>query len=219
MSATGGFPIDLVLFGLIALFLVLRLRSILGGRVGFERPRAQQPAPVEAPVPPTIDGKAEPVPTAPLPEPGTPIGQAFAAMRGIDPRFDPGAFLGGADKAFRLIVGAFAAGDRTTLRGLLGDDMFHAFDSAIGTRESLGHTQISEIRRIENMAFANAALHGSVASLEVRIVSDQISATRDSAGKTIAGTDSVTEIVDIWTFERDLRSPNPTWRLVAARSA
>src|SRR6185436_13132985 len=118
MGASGSFPIDLILFGMIAAFLVLRLRSILGRRTGFERqPPPYQPQPGQAGAAPVIDGQAEAA-AAPsartLPEPTSATGQALELMRSIDRSFEPGSFLDGAEKAFRLIVSAFASGDRTT---------------------------------------------------------------------------------------------------------
>ncbi len=222
MGATGSFPIDLVLFGMVAAFLVLRLRGILGRRTGFERPPLpQQPqaVPVGGPI---IEGRAEPVHTskaAIVPDATSPIGQRLAAMRAIDHNFDPAGFLAGAEKAFRMIVAGFAAGDRGTLRRLLSDDTYAAFDQAIAARETAGHTQTSEIRGIEQIAIESADLRGSAALVTVRIVSDQVSMTHDKDGHIVVGAEAVTEITDLWTFERDLRQPDPTWRLVAARSA
>jgi predicted lipid-binding transport protein (Tim44 family) len=223
MGLTGGFPIDLILFGMIAAFLVLRLRSILGRRTGFERP----PQPYEAPAGPqaagpVIDGRAEPAPPAGariVPEPGSPIGETLAQMKRIDRNFDAAGFIDGAEKAFRMIVAAFAAGDRASLRALLSNETYQAFEQAIATRETLGHIQSSEIRAIPSVTIDAAELKGSVGSLTVRIVSDQISLTRDKDGQPITGTEAVTEITDLWTFERDLSQPDPSWRLVAARSA
>src|SRR5205807_1848830 len=99
-------------------------RSILGKRTGFERPaQPYQPPAGPATAAPVIDGHAEAPPAAarPVPEPASPIGQTLGQMRTIDRSFDPAAFLDGAEKAFRMIVSAFAAGDRTILRGLLSD--------------------------------------------------------------------------------------------------
>jgi predicted lipid-binding transport protein (Tim44 family) len=219
---TGGFPVDLVLFGMIAGFLVLRLRSILGRRTGFERPPAQPLQPPGAPpAGPIIEGRAEPGPgaTRPVPDPGSPLGGMLARMKAVDRGFDPGGFLEGADKAFRIIVGAFAAGDRSRLRGLVSDEVYRAFDQAIAAREQAGHTQTSDVKDIPSATIEEADLRGTVAQVTVRFVSDQVSATKDGSGQPVAGTDAVTEITDIWTFERDLSSQDPTWRLVSVRGA
>jgi predicted lipid-binding transport protein (Tim44 family) len=224
MGASGGFPLDLVLFGMIAAFLVLRLRSILGRRTGFERPPQANPLTSgrAATVGPVIEGRAEQVaatPNRPLPEPTSRIGQSISRMRDIDPTFDAARFLDGAEKAFRIIVSAFANGDRVGLRPLLSDDTYRAFAQSIETREAAGLVQVSEIRRMETVAIEEAELRDSLAIVTVRFVSDQVSVTRDKDGHPVAGTDAVTEITDLWTFERDLASRDPTWRLIAARSA
>ncbi len=224
MGATGSFPVDLVLLGMVAAFLVLRLRGILGKRTGYERPPAPQPMPQAAPTAhgPVQDSRAETAAAsrvAVVPEADSAIGRTLTAMRGIDPGFDPGAFLAGVDKAFRMIVAGFASGDRAALRPLLSDDTFLAFDQAIAAREAAGHTQIADLKSIERLSIETASLHGSVADIAVRIVSDQVGLTRDNAGAIVVGAEAVTELTDLWSFERDLRSPDPTWRLVAARSA
>ncbi|HBK06256.1 MAG TPA: Tim44 domain-containing protein [Acetobacteraceae bacterium] len=222
MGASGGFPIDLVLFGMVAAFLVLRLRGILGKRQGFERPaQPAQQAPLRPAPGPVIDAKAEPpvTPTAQtMPDAASPTGQALAQMRAIDPTFDPSRFLAGADQAFRMIVAAFAAGNRVALRPLLGDETYAAFEQAISAREKAGETQFSEIKSMHHLSIDSAELKGRVGLVTARIVSDQISYTHDKNGRPLTGTDAVTEITDLWTFERDLSQQDPTWRLVAARS-
>jgi predicted lipid-binding transport protein (Tim44 family) len=223
MGGSSGFPIDLVLFGMIAAFLVLRLRSILGRRTGYERPpQAYQPPAGPAPAGPVIDGHAEPAAAAvrrTVPDPASALGQTLARMRTIDASFDPAGFLDGAEKAFRMIVAAFATGERVTLRNLLADDTYRAFETAIAAREAAGQVQVSEVKGIESATIDAAELKATVAQITVRFVSDQISLTQDQAGHPVAGTDAVTEITDIWTFERDLSARDPAWRLVAARSA
>jgi predicted lipid-binding transport protein (Tim44 family) len=217
----SGFPIDLVLFGMIAAFLVLRLRSILGKRTGFERPAPPvQQAPLR-PAGPVIDAKAEPAAPAAaqtVPDATSPTGIALARMREIDRSFDPARFLAGAEQAFRMIVAAFAAGDRAALRPLLGDDTYAAFEQAISAREKTGEKQVSVIKAMQQLAIDSAELKGRTGLVTARIVSDQISYTQDANGRPLTGTDAVTEITDLWTFERDLGQPDPTWRLVAARS-
>ena len=221
MGLSGGFPIDIILFGMIAAFLVLRLRGILGRRTGYEHPpQPIQPREAMAPATPAAPPVA-PVRTAPrtLPAPTSPVGQSLTAMAAIDRGFDPRGFLDGAEKAFQIIVHAFAAGDRAALRPLLGQETWHAFDAAITEREKEGHTHVSDIRAIHALTIEDASLRGSVASITTRIVSDQVNMTHGRDGHTIMGTDAVTEINDLWTFERDLSRGDPAWHLVAARSA
>jgi predicted lipid-binding transport protein (Tim44 family) len=139
-------------------------------------------------------------------------------MREIDQGFDPARFLSGAEQAFRMIVAAFANGDRVALRSLLSDETYKAFEEAISAREKAEETQVSEIKSIQQLAIEGAEMRGTTGSVTARIVSDQISYTKDKAGRPVAGTDAVTEITDLWTFERDLTQRDPTWRLVSARS-
>jgi predicted lipid-binding transport protein (Tim44 family) len=220
MGASGGFPIDLVLFGMIAAFLVLRLRSVLGRRQGFERPvdprAALRPVPAEGP---TIDAVAERAPSRPIPDPVSPVGQALARIEAVDRTFQPTRFLDGAEAAFKLIVDAFAAGTRETLRPLLSDDTYTAFDAAITAREAAGETHRTEVKAIRAATIDAADLRGTVADISVRFVTDQVNITLDRDGGVVQGTDAITEIVDVWTFERNLTLADPTWRLVAARSA
>lgn len=221
VQATGGFPIDLVLFAMIAAFLVLRLRSILGKRTGFEGAPAAPLRPVPKAGAPVIDGHAEPAAARarPLPDPAGPVGRTLASIAAADRKFDPAQFLAGAEHAFRMIVAAFAAGDRARLRPLLADETYAAFERVIGAREAAGETQRTEIREIEEVTVTDASLSGSLASIVVRFVSRQVNLTLDKAGQPVAGTDAVTEIADVWTFERRLGQADLTWRLAAARSA
>lgn len=226
---SGGFPIDLILFAMVAAFLVLRLRSVLGRRTGFERPRregahpydpqaARPAAPQELPgeLPPAAPqaGGARRV----VPDQRSPVGQALLRIRGVDPAFDPNGFLDGAEGAFRMIVDSFARGDRQTLRALLADEVYGGFEGAITAREQAGESQRSEVRAMQEMAIEAADLRGTTADVTVRFVSDQVNLTTGKDGAVVAGAEAVTELTDIWTFQRDLRASDPTWRLVATRS-
>jgi len=215
----GGFPIDLILFGMIAAFLVLRLRSILGRRQGFERPTARNAIAARLMTGRVVDAVAERVSDRPLPEAGSPAGQAFARMQLVDRGFSAQHFLEGAESAFKLIVPGFAAGDRVLLRPLLSDEMYRAFEGAISAREAAGETQGTEIRAVRSATVAQATLTGRVADIAVRFVTDQVNLTSARDGTPVTGTDAMTEMSDEWTFQRDLGQPDPAWRLVAARSA
>jgi predicted lipid-binding transport protein (Tim44 family) len=229
MNLSGGFPVDLILFGLIAAFLILRLRSILGRRTGFEgRPRPVPPvaarsAPNGRDAKTTvIEGRAEPVPARPvrpLPDPASPLGEQLRRLRTIDTGFDAARFLEAAENTFRTIVGAFAGGDRVTLRSLLTDDTYRAFEMAIAARETAQETQRTEIKDISTAAIVAVELAERVADITVRFVSDQLNITVGKDSQPVSGTDGTTEMVDLWTFERDLGMRDQTWRLAAARSA
>ena len=224
---TGGFPVDLILFAMVAAFLVLRLRSVLGKRTGFERPPATEarPAGFDPRAKPVVEGAAEAVPATAgrgqrvVPDPRSPPGQALARIAAVDPSFDGARFLDGAEGAFRMIVTGFAAGDRATLRGLLSEDTYAGFEQAITAREQAGETQRTELRSVHEMAIDAADLRGSVADITVRFVTDQINLTTGRDGEVVTGSDAVTELTDVWTFQRDLKAGDPTWKLVATQSA
>ncbi|WP_439578472.1 Tim44/TimA family putative adaptor protein [Elioraea sp.] len=225
---SGGFPIDLILFGMVAAFLVLRLRSILGRRTGYERP----PTPVEPTgageeAARTIDTRAEeavvpqlggPGPKRGLPDPASPAGQVLARIRQIDPEFDPAGFLMGAEGAFAMIVEAFARGDRQTLQTLLSPEVFRDFEGAITAREQAGERQRTELVALRESSILEVDLRGTVATIGARFVSDQINMTYGADGTVTAGGEAVTETVDVWSFARDLNSADPTWLLVGTRS-
>ena len=220
MSA-GGFPVDLVLFGMIAAFLVLRLRSILGRRDGFE-PSQGRTHPAGLHQAPVIEGKAEVAELAGriVPDQDSALGQTLLQMRRIDPAFEPTHFLLGAEAAFRLIVTEFAAGRPARLRSLLTEQTFAVFESVISARNAAGETQVSEIRNIQEVVIEGASLTGTTAEISVRFVSDQISQTLDREGRPVAGADAVTELRDVWSFVRDLSDrSDPVWRLAHVRSA
>jgi predicted lipid-binding transport protein (Tim44 family) len=208
--------IDIVFFAVVAAFLVLRLRSVLGRRTGEERPPPDLVA--QRPTGTVIDlaGARKPVAE---PVPAGPAGPGLAAIRAADPAFDPEVFLGGARAAFEMIVGAFAAGDARTLRPLLSDEVYRNFTTAITSRARAGERLETEVVRIRSAEPEAAGLDGSIAHVTIRFVSDQINALRDADDKVVEGDpDHAAEVIDEWTFRRDLRSPNPNWELVATRS-
>lgn len=223
----GHFPLDLVILGLVAVFLVLRLRGILGRRVGAEP--AMRPVMTPPPVQPVAEKAAEPPPPAvtyDIPSPDTRVGGVLARIGALQPGFTADAFAKGVEPAFRQIVGAYATGDLAVLREKLTAATYATFDAAIQARKQVGETLRSEIRDITDIAIVDAevdetAAPNPVARIEVRIVSDQISLTLDSNGQPVAGVDAVTEFSDLWTFERILgvSSNGADWRLGASRSA
>jgi predicted lipid-binding transport protein (Tim44 family) len=219
LQGLGDFPIALVIFAGIALFLVLRLRSILGKRVGFEKPplpSGQMPGFNTGPI---IEGQALSSQAGrTVPDPRSALGERLMQIVNRDSNFDPPKFLSGAETAFRMIVTAFAAGDRNTLKNLLNDSVYQTFDSAISAREAANERHRTEIKAILSATIEDAELVGDHAAIIVRFTSDQVNLTLDAGGNPVIGTEAVTEIVDLWTFERGLKSKDLTWRLAAARS-
>lgn len=222
----GGFQfLDIILFALIAAFLVLRLRSVLGRRDGFRgRPRDPFSGPAQ--------GEADNENVVKLPDrsqpgafeeivaadvdPSDPIQVGLLQVRRADPAFDTEDFLVGARTAFEMIISAFAAGDTDALRPLLNREVFANFAEEIGKREEAGETLETIITAIRVSDIVEAGVEGRTARITVKFVSDQTNLTRDSEGRLIDGNPEETvEVVDFWTFERPLRARNPNWTLVA----
>jgi predicted lipid-binding transport protein (Tim44 family) len=212
----GGLPIDLILFAMVAAFLVLRLRSVLGRRTGFER----QAQPEAAPVPAARGAKpAQGGSRRVIPDPRSPVGEALVQIQKRDRSFEPNGFLQGAEAAFGMIVEAFARGDRATLKPLLSDEAYAGFDQAIAAREAAGETQRTELRSVEESGIEAAELRGNIAEITVRLVTDQINLVQARDGSIVSGAEAVTELTDVWTFQRDLANADPTWRLVGSTAA
>ena len=221
----SGFQyLDLIFFAAVAVFLVLRLRSVLGRRTGNEQrrdpfagaPAGGQPAAAREAPRPLPDLAAKPAIGG---EPASPLSAGLARIREADSDFDETHFLGGARAAFEMIVQAFAAGDAAALRPLLSDEVFANFNGAIEERRKAGRTRSTTLVGIRSLDLMEAELQGRNAAVTVKIVSDQINVTQDSEGKTVEGDQTaVTAITDIWTFSRNTRSRDPNWTLVATRS-
>lgn len=221
LQSLGGFPVILVIFAGIAIFLVLRLRSVLGKRVGFEKPPFQPgAAPSFNKNAPVIEGQA--LPPAPpgrsVPDPRSELGQRLMQIVNRDPHFDPPHFLSQSEESFRAIVTAFAAGDRAKLQSLLTPHVYQTFEQAIAAREAAGERQHTEIKSIISVGIEDAQIAGDTAAVVIRFISAQLNQRLDSTGAPIPGGEEQGDISDLWTFERDLRGNDPVWRLSAARS-
>lgn len=219
------FPVDLVLLALVAAFLALRLRSVLGKRVGIQPPTMPMPPRAEV-APRAVESKVEPTGPAveyDVPAPGTRVGQLLADIHQQDTTFTPQQFLMSVQTVFTQIVGAYAQGNRDVLKTYLTLAVYASFDAAITAREAAGHKQRTDIQALRSLAIEDVRLTqldvGVGAAVDVRIVSDQISLVEDQDGQPVTGTDAVTEFSDLWTLERLLGVSGSGWRLAAARSA
>ncbi len=211
---------DIILFAMVAAFLVLRLRSVLGRRTGNERRRELF---VRRPRPGAENGPTlvEPTPGAAAiaPAPADAVAEGLNRIRRADPSFDPSQFLEGARTAFDMVVGAFANGDKAALRPLLSDDVLRQFAGAIDERTAAKETLETRILRLDNSDIVEAELLGRNAQVTVKLTSQQINVTRAMDGSIVDGDpEHPTEKTDYWTFARDTRSADPNWVLVATSS-
>jgi len=231
------FDIYTIIFLALAVFIFLRLRSVLGQRTGRERPpydpyAAREPGrPATEKVialpnrtPEAVAAKpAEPIVPGErwkgVAEAGSVLASGLDAIVTADPNFDHKHFLTGARAAYEMIVNAFAEGDRRTLKNLLSREVYDGFEAAIGEREKRGETVESRFVSIDNAEITAAEFRGRTAQLTVRFQCKLISVTRDKNGNVIDGNaEKVTDVTDVWTFARDLSSRDPNWKLVATEA-
>lgn len=241
-----GSNYDIILIGLVAVFLILRLRAVLGKRTGSERPPARDPfAPPQPPAAPSGSvprlgeapaGKDNVVPlpgaAVPVPRPSIASGpggiravvlpaatSGVAALRALDPSFEPVAFAEGARSAFATIVEAFAKGNTQPLRALLDAPTFASFESAIRGRNERREEAETTLIGFEASDIAAASVLGSVAQVTVRFVSEQINVVRNAEGQIAEGNpNEVQKVIDLWTFRRDTKSGDPNWALIKTES-
>ncbi len=221
------------LFFLVAAVLIfLQLRSVLGRRTGNEKPPFEPYSSRDASqVPGADDGKLVTLPRRDeegddrfsaidsFAKPGTSLNSSLRDLVAVDPSFNPKEFLNGARVAYEMIVTAFAEGDRKMLKNLLSRDVYEGFDSAISERESRGEMMKSTFIGIEKAEIKQVSVKDSEEQVTVRVVCQLITATFDKDGKLIDGDpEAVSEVNDIWTFARDIRSRDPNWKLVATES-
>ncbi len=224
--AMDGFPfLDIVFFAMLAAFLVLRLRSVLGRRTGAEKRRANPLAPAPAPAEAKPDNViALPERDRRPPEPvaraaDTPLAAELLRIKETDPSFAEAEFLAGARMAFEIILIAYARGELAQLKPLLNDAVFANFKEAIEARRRAQHVLETTLVGIVSAELVEARLDGRNALVTAKFVTEQVNVTKDSEGRIIEGDPQHVEtITDIWTFARDSASRDPNWTLVETRS-
>ncbi len=242
------FDIYTIIFLALAVFIFIRLRSVLGQRTGRERPPydpySRRDA-AKAPSGPTdkvvnFPGTAEPAEPAaanetvepgdtdtPVParwagvaEVGSAVANGLDAIATQEPGFDVKHFITGARSAYEMIVVAFAEGDRAALKDLLAKDVFDGFASAITEREQRGEKMETRFVGVDKADIIEATVKGRTAQITMKFVSQLISVTRSKAGAVIDGDpEVVADVTDVWTFSRDLGARDPNWKLVATEAA
>lgn len=205
----------------IAVFLILKLRSVLGTRDGYERP----PAP--------LPGAASPAGQSRGPEPvesgedrditdhvpaGSATAQALAAMKRAEPSFGVGGFLNGARGAYEMILMGFERGEMDDLVPFLSRDVFESFDEVVQVREREGLTVEANFVGVREIELADARFDAATrtAEITVRLVGELTSVVRDRNGTVVEGDPNhIKQERDSWTFRRVMGSDNPNWQLVA----
>jgi predicted lipid-binding transport protein (Tim44 family) len=233
------FDIYTIIFLALAVFIFLRLRSVLGQRTGRERPpydpysardvvrspatdkvvTLAPPAAAETPARPAEPAQAAGERWKGIAESGSAVAVGLDAIAAADTNFDAQHFIAGARAAYEMIVTTFAEGDRRQLRNLLSREVFDGFDAAITERENRGETAETRFVSVDGSTITAAELRKSTAQITVRFVSKLVSSTRDRNGTVIDGNaEKVTDVTDVWTFARDVTSRDPNWKVVATEA-
>lgn len=216
----GGFQIiDILLFAVLALFLIFRLGSVLGRRGDDEGPQAD-PFGLSEREPSSPDNVVTmPEQRGPTPEELAsmdPLEAGIAQIKAADPSFREREFVKGARLAFEAILEAFAKADTGTLKSLLDNTVYENFAGAIEARQKAGHELETTIVGIDESEITKAEMDGNLARVTIKIVTEQVNAMKDAAGEVVEGDPSnVVKVSDIWTFCRNTKSGNPNWLLVA----
>jgi predicted lipid-binding transport protein (Tim44 family) len=215
---------DIIIFAMLAGYLVFQLRRVLGRRTGNEEQRRGNPFKRQPEDAAENDNVIAPPDRATDESPAEetagfdPEVDGLTQLKLADPSFDDREFLRGAKGAFEWIVAAFAKGDRGELKNLLSPSLYESFEVAIGQREQANETLETTISSMKSATIDDVVLEGSVVSITIEFVTDQVKVTRDSHGAVVEGDPSKIEtLTDIWIFARDLRSRDPNWQLVATR--
>jgi predicted lipid-binding transport protein (Tim44 family) len=208
----------IVILALVALFIGLRLYSVLGERTGHEQQPILKPADPDARAAPQVTQPVAPQPAAP--EGGDlayvpTAGPGVRAILAADSTFDVARFLEGAKSAYRMILEAFWKGDLETLRSHVEPHVYEAFASSVEERAKDGLSLDNRLVAIEQAVISEATLERGVAVVTVRFEADIAAVTRNADGQVVAGSMSdAVQTREMWTFRRDTGSRDPNWLLV-----
>ena len=216
--------LDIIFFAMVAAFILLRLRSVLGKRAGREKsPREMLSRDSNednvVPLPDRSEWGEETSPEAGTEEGEMLMTADLTQVKVADPRFNETDFLAGARVAYEMTVTSFAGGDTDTLRPLVNDEVYKNFANSIQEREQRSETLETTLLAIKTAEIIEANMSGDVAAVTVKFVSEMVNLTRDAEGEIISGDPrDVREVTNIWTFARNTEARNPNWILIATRT-
>jgi len=210
--------IQILVLAAIAVFLILRLKNVLGTREGFEKPTAVPP-PIRntGPAFEVIEGGPDLDITDHFDE-GTAQARALAEMKRLEPSFNVGDFLAGGRGAYEMIVMGYEHGDLDTIKPFISDDIYESFVEGVAAREDQGLTIEANFIGVRETALENVTLDPDTkeAEMTLRFVAELTQAVRNSEGEIVEG--SVTDAKkqkDTWVFARIMGSDDPNWLLVS----
>ena len=211
--------IQLLILAGIAVFLILKLKGVLGTREGFEKPPEQQekkPAKSQ-PQFEVIEGGLDRDIIDHVKE-GSAVAKSLGLMKEADPSFSVGEFLQGARGAYEMILMAFERGDMDSIKPFVSDEVFDTFSEVVSAREQQGITIKANFIGVRETKLTKAKFlkTKSLGEVSVRFIGEITSVVHDKAGEIIEGSpNEVKRQKDVWTFARTMDSNDPNWKLVA----
>ena len=182
---------DIIVFAAIAVFIIYRLRSVLGKRTGFQKTivtkNPEKPKNKEENTIPSLKENE----------------QKFELVYKNVQDFDHKVFLDGAKKAFEIIITAFNNGDKKTLKPLVSKSVYTTFVSAIDSNSNNPNSQFYSlvVDSIEDAKVENGKI-----KISVKFISEQMIDNKE---------DSIVKNQDVWVFEKLIKSSSPAWILIS----
>ena len=201
---------DIIIFAMLAIYLVFQLRRVLGRKTGMEKPPTNEFTEEKE----ATSQHENIIPLHDESQEQTVSESGISRLRQLDTSFNEKEFISGSRSAFSWIVSAFADGDSIKLEPLLGSKLFKSFEQVIQERVAAGEKLETNIVSIKSAQIDEVLVEGNIATVTVEFISDQIKVVRDSEENVIDGNpDTIETLTDLWTFNRDVTSPNPNWIL------
>ena len=213
--------IEILVLAGIAIFLVLRLKNVLGTREGFEKPPLQDAAPSKSARDFRVIDGGEDTDITDNVDKKSPSAEALARMKKVDADFMVNDFLTGARSAYEMILMAFENGDLKDVESFLDEDVKDAFQQVIDMRAKKKLKVEAEFYGIRELSLKNAEFDDktNVAELSVAFTGELSSVVKNKDGEVVEGdAKQVKRQRDTWTFSRDISSSDPNWLLVATSS-